>query len=260
MKYTITKLLFLSILLSFSFTKALASDDIKEQLAALDAMYEKQDWASAMEKGEELYEINGDDTDLLLFLGNTAYHLNDLAKARWYFERGLYLDPYCTSCKENIDVLRRELVEIEEERFILDTVKQKLYFIAFSSFWELGALLFMVFGLVFFLMKKRNTGENRGLLSKQWPMVLTYSLAFLFLITAFGRAAYLKSSSKYIVSERAVLLRESPEEQSSILNTLRPGNLLFQRVVISEWMEVEMTNGTKGWVETSALRAIQAQD
>lgn len=91
---------------------------------------------------------------------------------------------------------------------------------------------------------------------KQWPLILNYSVLLVLALIVIGRNAYVGSSDKVIVLESGQMLRESPEGRASIVQTVKPGNLLILKDDMEGWGQVEMTNGTEGWIELEYVRNI----
>lgn len=206
---------------------------------------------SDIEIGEELYNVFGDHESLLIKLGNAYYNLGDLGHARWCFERALFFNPRSEVAKHNINVSREALLEIEEEPFLLDVFKRNLFFILPGNSWAILSFIFGCTGLVLFYLRKN------GSKIKRWPFVVSYSLLLVSLFIAIGKAKHLSSSDRFIVMNNSSTLKESPEDRSAIITSLTSGNLIFRKDAIGDWLEVEMTNGTRGWVEKKNLKGVR---
>jgi len=179
------------------------------------------------------------------------YSNNDQGNARWFYERAAFFNPSSAIAANNIDVIRQELLEIKEEPFLLNEFKKNLYFLLPVNGWAILALFFAILGACLFY------GKRKGIFTKRWPLLGNLIVLVLCLLIAFGKAAYLSDSDRYVVLIAQSELRESPEVQSSVVASLRSGNLVFKKDQIGGWLKVEMTNGTAGWLESNRLKAIR---
>ena len=110
--------------------------------------------------------------------------------------------------------------------------------------------MFGFLGLVLFYKRRGGTELKR------WPFVVNYTALLLCILIAFGKAIHLSASDRYIVLVENTVINESPEEQSAIISSVAPGNLLFRKDEVSAWYQVEMTNGTQGWIPKDKLKGI----
>ena len=239
-------ILFAALFIGFSFVPGKSTN---ADLDSFQSYIEKEEWSKAIPLGEAMLEEITDET-LLINLGVAYYQINDLGRARWCFEHALFYNPNCTVCINNIHLIRTEIVEIEEEPFLLDVVKRNIFFFFPGTVWAILAILFSILGIFFY--RNRLKWFN----GKQWPLILNYCVLLVLISIVIGRNSYVRSSDKVIVIESGQMLRESPEGRASIVQTLKPGNLLILKDAMEGWGQVEMTNGTEGWIELQYVRNI----
>lgn len=218
-------------------------------LDAFQSYIENEEWTKAIPLGEDILEDISDEA-LLINLGVAYYQTNDLGRARWCFERVLFYDPNCSICINNINLIRTEILEIEEEPFLLDVFKRNIYFLLPGTVWAILAILLSMLGIFMY----RNRLKWFG--GKLWPLILNYSVLLVLTLIVIGRNTYVQSSDKVIVLESGQMLRESPEGRASVVQTVKPGNLLILKDDMEGWGQVEMTNGTEGWIELDYVRNI----
>ncbi len=234
------------LLVGFSFAYAYPS---QTDVDSFQSYIENEEWTKAIPLGEAMLEEITDEA-ILINLGVAYYQTNDLGRARWCFEQVLFYNPNCTVCINNIHLIRTEILEIEEEPFLLDVFKRNIYFFLSGTVWAILAIFFSILGIFMY----RNRLEWFS--GKQWPLILNYSVLLVLALIVIGRNAYVGSSDKVIVLESGQMLRESPEGRASIVQTVKPGNLLILKDDMEGWGQVEMTNGTEGWIELEYVRNI----
>jgi hypothetical protein len=242
-------ILFLGVFYFIQLIGANAQSELDE--SSLNAFIQDTTGVYTIDTGLSLYNLFGDDEGLLLALGNMFYSNNDQGNARWFYERAAFFNPSSAVAANNIDVIRQELLEIKEEPFLLNEFKKNLYFLLPVNAWAILALFFATLGACLFY------GKRKGIFTKRWLLLGNLIVLVLCLLIAFGKAAYLSDSDRYVVLIAQSELRESPEVQSSVVASLRSGNLVFKKDQIGGWLKVEMTNGTAGWLESSRLKAIR---
>ena len=222
-----------------------------QDLDQLERFIQSVDTPNSIDEGLTLYDAFGDEELLLLKLGNTYYNAGDKGQARWFYERARFFNPKCELALNNINVIRQDLLEIEEEPFPLDVFKRNVFFFLPGNAWSILVIILASFGL--FLFYRRRSGH----FVKRWPLILNYSVLIVCVFIAFGKSVYLSKSDRYIVIEANTVLKESPESTSAILNTLQSGNLVFKRDEIGDWLQVELTNGSTGWLQAAELKGIK---
>ena len=200
--------------------------------------------------GKALYDVFGDHEDLLLNLGNAYYRSGDLGNARWCYERVLFFNPKSDLAINNINVIREELLEIEEEPFPIHVFKQNLFFLLPGNTWSVLSVAFGFLGLALFYKRRGGTALKR------WPFLVNYVALILCIMIAFGKAIYLGASDRYIVLVENTAITESPEERSAIVTSVTSGSLLFKKDEVSDWFQVETTNGKQGWIPKDKLKGV----
>ena len=88
-----------------------------QDLDQLERFIQSVDTPNSIDEGLTLYDAFGDEELLLLKLGNTYYNAGDKGQARWFYERARFFNPKCELALNNINVIRQDLLEIEEEPF-----------------------------------------------------------------------------------------------------------------------------------------------
>lgn len=245
------RVLFIGLICSFLCVVSLAQTQDDEQLLQ---SYLANSASPSLSKGAELYDIFGDHEELLINLGKAYYDSEDLGNARWCYERALFFNPKNDLVLNNINVIREELLEIEEEPFPIHVFKQNLFFLLPGNAWSILSIIFGFIGLALFYKRRGGTQIKR------WPFVVNYLSLLLCILIAFGKAIHLSDSERYIVIVSNTTIHESPEEGSGIVSSVRSGNLLFRKDEVSGWFKVEMTNGTQGWMQKDHLKGIMERE
>jgi len=230
---------------------ALADSEFDAGLAA----YQNSQWDAAIQSWESI-TARGETSGALEFnLGNAYFRKGDVPRAILHYERARKLLPRDNDVKQNLVLANRGIVDQ-----ILPQVRLELW-----NYFD---------GL-------RDTLSPRVLL---WLIVVTnLSLVLALALYRFGRGSYQKLLRQTIVGttcalclatgwyvwrsasfadDHAIVMAEktdvysSPAETSTQLLSLHEGTKVKLGETLSEWIEVELADGRKGWMPKQDVEKI----
>lgn len=225
------------------------------------AAYNERDYRHAIElleteKKEQL--AKGLESPALYYnLGNAYFRVNDLAHARLYYEKALLLDPGDRDTRHNIDYIS---TKIEDKILVADTFFLNIWFRAvqnmFSSdTWAVVAvvvfILFMVCLVVFFFSRLITIKK-----AAFYAGIVTLVIVILANVFAFRQKWKIETRDTAVVMVGSVTVLGSPDINSKELFILHSGTKVSITKQDRNWYEIEIDNGSIGWVQRDKLELI----
>jgi SH3-like domain-containing protein len=81
-------------------------------------------------------------------------------------------------------------------------------------------------------------------------------LSFFSIASALSQKKKMESKSSAIIMAPSVTLKSSPDQNGNDLFILHEGTRVEIEDKLGEWLEVRISDGNKGWIESSALEVI----
>lgn len=195
--------------------------------------------------------------DLYYNLGNAYFKKNELAKAILNYERALLLNPNDLDIKHNIDFVNKKIedkIEIQDHSFLVigfDYLRSSLS----SNDWAILSIvlfvLFIVFLILFIFTQKvffRKTG---------FYTAITLAIFLIFTnIFAYKQKEDIKHRETAIIMTPISNIMSSPSNTSNLLFTLHEGTKVFIKKADQNWIEIQIADGKRGWVDASKLEII----
>ena len=246
----------LTALILFCVTTA-SSDTDPDSLyqAANDAMLGEK-FGRAITLYEEIIDQAIDHPDLYYNLGSAYFRTDQIGLAIWAFEKGMRLSPRDKDLQFNLELANtrvRDRIEMPETIFILEQYRALKQSVTIMDVLLIGASVLMVAALIYFLIK-----YNR------WRSVwLTRLIALLFILSALihliALDKYLEFSDKHeiILIEKEVNIFSAPfDRKESTIFRLHEGVKAEITQDQQEWLEIELIDGKKGWIQSDKVRRL----
>ena len=223
-----------------------------------DSAYSKGKYADAIRIYENVIKKEGESSAIYYNLGNAYYRNNAIGKAILNYERALRIDPTDKDTKANLEfVLTKTKDEIAEqyEIFFVTWFKSIANSLTITS-WAILAVAAFILMLLFLLLFFFN---SRTAIRKTALAVAIFSL----FVTIFANMAalhiygYMNNDSEALVMREEAYLKSTPDNSGTELIKVHEGRKV--RIVdnsMREWKEVELEDGTVGWLPAVALEQI----
>lgn len=190
-------------------------------------------------------------------LGNAYYRVNNLGKARLYYEKALLIKPNLEDAKYNIAFIENKIqksVSIDGNFFIQNLMK-KLSYTETSNTWNVIAIVAFIIFLI-------NVGIFFFSQSESIKKVVFYvGLVFIVVsivcnVFAFQLAKDIKQRNEAIVTVPSVVVYTAPDTSSTQVTTLNEAYKLQITKDDNTWVEIKLTDGTIGWIQSSSIDII----
>ena len=221
-------------------------------------LYNEGDYQKAIESFLKILE-NGQHSESLYFnLGNSYYKLNDIANSIYYYEKALNINPNNENVLNNLSFSQNMLIDKIEE-LPVNQVTQFFNFISnlFSiNGWLFIGILFLYFFLIVFIIYYKSSNSN----TKKNYFVLASVVIFLSvfsLLVGINKYEKNKNTIEAIIFADKIDFRSEPNYRSEVLFNLHAGTKVFVVEQLNDWVQVEIKDGNKGWIELQSIKKIE---
>ncbi|MGV3637538.1 MAG: SH3 domain-containing protein [Flavobacteriales bacterium] len=194
---------------------------------------------------------------LLYNIGNCHFKLNDVPHAILFYERALRLAPGDADVRTNLELARQKVVDRISElpTFSLGSTWARIRGGRDADEWSRRALWAC---LSFFLclaiaVAMRSRSLRRALFGLSAVLFLGTALSIAF---AAFRHEELTDDSEAIIMSSKVDVRSEPRDGSTVLFVLHKGTKVTILQQENTWSEVQLANGSVGWMPPSSLERI----
>jgi hypothetical protein len=242
----------LIILLLFVTAGELSAETPGTMAAEAQKAYQAGDYPHAMQKWEELRSVGYVNGNLFSNLGNAAWQLGQGGRARWYYLRGLALDPRNGALRNNLQFVEEKLGLGRR-----DFPEGPIGVLQGLSWWKLSLNFFellkaaAILSAVYFgwLFLKKWQGRSA---SKWWLWGLGIPLAVLACLLVFHLKKLYFSREAVVLSAQAALL-SAPASEAVTGQNLPEGSIVPIRKKQGDFRLVKTPQGNPAWVEANQL-------
>ncbi|MBF6627355.1 MAG: tetratricopeptide repeat protein [Proteiniphilum sp.] len=239
-----------------------SSGTLTESLSAsAAAAYRQQDYKRSAELYETLVSqsIESDmvSSEIYYNLGNAYFRDNQLGKAILNYERALLLDPGDGDIRHNLRFARNrteDRIDAAGNLFFTNWFMAVRNIYSSNRWAAIGIVLFLlllvcvaVFLFVRYLWA-RKTAFYCG--------IVLFLLVIVTNIFAFSQKRERLERESAIVMTGAVMVKASPDQNSNQLFELHEGTKVKIRNSDSNWYEIEIANGSVGWLSQETVEII----
>jgi tetratricopeptide (TPR) repeat protein len=222
------------------------------------AFYAKGKYTEAAAAYESVLKNNQHSSELYFNLGNAYYKLNQVAPAIYNYEKALVLNPENVEAAGNLKFAQKRTIDefkvipkVGFAKLIQDFTGQFDY-----DVWGKIALgfsfLFFTFFLVYYFSRK-------PLLKRVFftGMSVAFVLLLVVLSAAFFEKKYYYSERPAIVFAEKTDVKKEPREGGKPLLAIHEGAKVYVFETIGKWKKIQLTDGTSGWIESSAIKEVK---
>jgi tetratricopeptide (TPR) repeat protein len=195
--------------------------------------------------------------ELYFNLGNAYFKQSDLANAIFHYEKALQLNPADQEVRENLEIANTQTIDKIEnapESNLKTMVYTTTHLLKVNTWAWVSVILSLLFG--FFMVLYFRSGTTRKKRS-------TFFIAILFLVFGvlsllFGRLQnqFLEEQSFAIIFKDQVQVHVEPNSRSDINFQMNKGTKVSTGSTFREFTQIELSDGSKGWVKTLILKKL----
>jgi tetratricopeptide (TPR) repeat protein len=242
------------LLILFGVTGMAQNDEVFQKA---NSAYSDGDYEEAVQLYNQILD-NGEASVAVHYnLGNSYYKLNRIAPSIYHYEKALQMKPGDQDVINNLQFARNMAIDaIEEPREegfsqFLDSTTGLFSSSGWGWVGIFCMLLFVTFFVVYYFSRK----------SFFKRLFFVASMAFLLLgvtsaVIGTLKQNLLENRSFAIVFSEEAEVKSEPNVRSGEVFTLHEGAKVKVTEDFQNWYEIELPNGSQGWMEKSALRLL----
>ena len=222
------------------------------------ALYQKGEYEAAISAYESVLNGKQQSAEVYFNLGNCYYKLNKVAPAIYNYEKALVFHPNDSEIINNLKFAQKMTIDEIKEVPKVGFAKLLRDFTAIFHYdsWAWIAVSLSTLFLLFFV----GYYFSQITLSKRIFFIGMFVLVFLILISVLA-AIFEKDHD---VNERPAIIfaevaevKGEPKASSSDVFVLHEGTKVYIKETLDNWRKVELTDGSEGWMENSALKEVK---
>jgi len=221
-------------------------------------LYQKGRYEQAISEYESVLATKQHSAELYFNLGNCYYKLNKVAPAIYNYEKALVLNPDDAEIQNNLKFAQK--MTIDEVKDVPKVGFSKMIHDLTSTFhyntWAWISVAFSTMFLLFFI----GYYFSQIALSKRIFFFGMFGILFLLLISvsaAISEKNDFENERPAIVFAEMVLVKSEPQKASTTVFTLHEGTKVFVQETLENWKKIQLTDGTEGWIEKTAIKEVK---
>ena len=221
-------------------------------------LYQKGKYEQAISEYESVLASKNHSAELYFNLGNCYYKLNKVAPAIYNYEKALVLNPDDAEITNNLKFAQK--LQIDEIKVVPQVGFSKMVH-DFTSIFHYNTWAWISVGLAtLFLLCFSGYYFSRLTFSKRVFFFGMFALLFLLLISvssAISEKDHYEREKPAIVFAEIVLVKSEPQSASNTVFTLHEGTKVFVLETLDSWKKIQLTDGTEGWIEKTAIKEVK---
>ena len=221
-------------------------------------LYQKGKYEQAISEYESILATKQHSAELYFNLGNCYYKLNKVAPAIYNYEKALVLNPDDAEIANNLKFAQK--LQIDEIKVVPQVGFSKMVH-DFTSIFHYNTWAWISVGLAtLFLLCFSGYYFSRLTFSKRVFFFGMFALLFLLLISvssAISEKDHYEREKPAIVFAEIVLVKSEPQSASNTVFTLHEGTKVFVLETLDSWKKIQLTDGTEGWIEKTAIKEVK---
>lgn len=220
--------------------------------------YRKGKYEQAISEYESVLAGKQHSAELYFNLGNSYYKLNKVAPAIYNYEKALVLNPDDAEIRNNLKFAQK--LQIDEIKDIPAVGFSKMVH-DFASIFQYNTWAWIAVGLsMLFLLSFIGYYFSQMTSSKRMFFIGMFVLVFLLLISvsvAISEKNDFENEKPAIVFAESTDVKSEPQKASNTVFTLHEGTKVFVLETLENWKKIQLTDGTEGWIEKTAIKEVK---
>ncbi len=220
-------------------------------------LYAKGQYQDAIDIYENIISLGYESPEIYLNTGNAYYKQNVIARAILNYEKALMLVPNDNDIKYNLELANRlviDKIEVLPVFFITGWIKSIRNLFS-SDFWAIVSLSAFIIALIFIsiFLYSRNLSLKKISFWLGFFIILLSAISYIF---SNQQKQKILSGNTAIVMNPSVTVKSSPDDSGTDLFVIHEGTKVSIDDQISEWKEIKLSDGSKGWLKAEDLEVI----
>ncbi|MFV8351461.1 tetratricopeptide repeat protein [Flavobacterium sp. XS2P14] len=222
------------------------------------AYYQKGNYKEAVEAYETVLTQNKHSSELYFNLGNAYYKLNKAAPSIYNYEKALVLNPNNKDAINNLKFAQKRTID---EIKVIPKVGFAKLVRDFTGVYHYNTWAWISVGLaVGFLLFFIGYYFSQVTVSKRiffFGMFVFFIFIFISILAAFFEKSYFDNERPAIIFAEKSDVKSEPRNGDKPIFVLHEGTKVFVFETIGRWKKIQLTDGTEGWIESSAIKEVK---
>ncbi len=219
--------------------------------------YNKGDYATAIKNYKSILTEGETSAALYYNLANANYKTNHIAESIYYYEKALQLKPGDADIQNNLAFAQKMV--IDDIKSVPETGISKMFNNVIGVFgyngWAWAAVVCsFIFAIIFLLYYFSIAPKLKRLFFS--VSLLALVVAIFSTIFAFHQKNIIDKSQYAIVFSKEAPVHSEPNPRSNNAFTLHEGTKVEVTGTFQGWTEIQIDNGSEGWIQTSAIKKL----
>ena len=221
-------------------------------------LYKNGEFDQAVQSYESVLTAGKHSSELYFNLGNAYYKLNKVAPSIYNYEKALVLNPNNNEAINNLKFAQKRTID---EIKVIPKVGFGKLIRDFTGIYHYNTWAWISVGLAMaFLLFFIGYYFSQITLSKR---IFFFGMFVLFLLILISVSATIFEKSHFdnekpaIVFDEMANLKSEPRNGGKPIFILHEGTKVYVEEVIGKWKKVQLTDGTEGWMESTAIREVK---
>lgn len=216
--------------------------------------YTTSKFQEALNEWLEIYNTGYRSAQLDYNIGNAYFKLNNIPGAILFYERARLLKPADDNINYNLQIARSQVVDKFQEIPELFFVRwyDFMALVLSSNKWAVISIITFVLLLGALSLYIYSSEYNHKVIGF-WSAVFLLIFSFSSLAFTIRNKSLVYDSHKAVIFSSSVNGKSSPDKSGTDLFVLHEGSKVKVEDVVSDWYEIRLSDGNKGWVPSSSL-------
>lgn len=221
-------------------------------------LYKAGKYEQAIDAYGSVLKTNQHSSELYFNLGNCYYKLNKVAPAIYSYEKALVLSPNDRVVENNLRFAQKRTID---EVKVVPKVGFAKLLRDFTAIYHYNTWAWIAVGLAisFFLAFLGYYFSETTVVKRVSFFVMFALVVFIFIVVAaaiFEKSHY-DNEKPAIVFVEIAEVRSEPQKGSPVIFVLHEGTKVYVEEKVDSWKKVQLTDGTEGWIENSAIKEVK---
>jgi tetratricopeptide (TPR) repeat protein len=221
-------------------------------------LYKNGKYDQAVEAYENVLKENKQSAELYFNLGNSYYKLNKVAPSIYNYEKALVLNPNDSESANNLKFAQKRTID---EIKVVPKVGFGKLLRDFTGIYHYNTWAWISVVLATsFLLLFVGYYFSETTLSKRIFFFGMFVFIFLILISvssAIFEKSHFDNEKPAIVFAEITEVRAEPQKASAATIVLHEGTKVYVQEKVDSWKKIQLTDGTEGWIESSAIKEVK---
>ena len=216
-----------------------------------------QKYDKAIKIYENIIESGFESSDLYYNLGNAYYRKDSFGMSIWAYLSALKLDPRNEDINYNLLIAQnhtKDRIEMPGTIFFVDKYRYIKSKITLYEIVLLGSIICLMYSFIFM-------GLRFKFFKSRFIMILNQAILIIFIfviVITLDKYFQIKNNKVGVVISSEVDAYSGPEYgQNVIIFRINEGSIVNIEKTITNWIEVALKDGKKGWVLSKSIRMIK---